>query len=219
MRLTTRLETCLHYTEGFQKLADIGTDHAMLPIEAVLRGNVLYALAIDNKFGPFMQARTNVRKYQVDSRVKVLLGDGLDKIDDDVDVVVISGMGGGSIADILTKGDRKKVKRFVLQPNTQARHIRAIAEEIGCHIAEEFVLEDQDVLYEVLVLDIGQQHYGELEIEYGPINLRDRPYYFLQKVRQDLAHYQSILKQVTTEERQIEIKKKITELEAILHEG
>ena len=94
MKISKRLSTCLKYTEGFNKLADIGTDHALLPINAVTLGYVSSAQAIDNKQGPFVIAYSNVLKYELNDKVEVILGDGIKKIDSDVDCVVISGMGG-----------------------------------------------------------------------------------------------------------------------------
>lgn len=215
MHLSKRLETCLRYTEGFQRLADIGTDHAMLPIEAVLRGNVMTAIAIDNKFGPYLQARTNVKKYQVENRVKVVLGDGLDKVDSDTDVVVISGLGGDSIATILEGAKDLNVKRFVLQANNNAYKIRASLSKIGYALLDELVLADQDVIYDVLVLEPGQSEMSELELEFGPINLRDKPHYFIQRIHSEIDHYKRILSQVTTEDRKHMIQQKIDTLETI----
>ncbi len=216
MHLSKRLETCLRYTEGFQRLADIGTDHAMLPIEAVLRGHVVSALAIDNKFGPFLQARTNVKKYQMENRVKVVLGEGLDKVDAETDVVVISGLGGDSIATILENIKTQNIKRFVLQANNNAYKIRAILPKIGYRLLDELVLADQNVIYDVLVLEPGQSEMNELELEFGPINLRDKPHHFIQRLHSEIDHYKRILAQVTSTDRKELIQHKIDTLEAIV---
>ena len=74
MKISKRLSTCLKYTEGFNKLADIGTDHALLPINAVTLGYVSSAQAIDNKQGPFVIAYSNVLKYELNDKVEVILG-------------------------------------------------------------------------------------------------------------------------------------------------
>ncbi|MCK5761700.1 MAG: tRNA (adenine(22)-N(1))-methyltransferase TrmK [Candidatus Izimaplasma sp.] len=116
MNLSKRLNSCLRFTEGFKRLADIGTDHALLPIEAIEHGCVLSAVAIDNKIGPFKIAFNNVKKSGFEKKITVLLSDGLEKLDDEVDVVVVSGMGGGLIANILLKHSLKNVKRVILQP-------------------------------------------------------------------------------------------------------
>jgi tRNA (adenine22-N1)-methyltransferase len=89
VKISKRLSICLKYTEGFNKLADIGTDHALLPINAITLGYVSSAQAIDNKQGPFVIAYSNVLKYELNNKIEVVLGDGIQKIDSDVDCVVI----------------------------------------------------------------------------------------------------------------------------------
>jgi len=218
MHLSTRLEACLKYTEGFVKLADIGTDHAMLPIVAVERGNVMKALAIDNKFGPFIQARTNVNKYQVTEKVKVLLGDGLEKIDDETDVVVISGMGGELIVKILSSSDLRNVKRIIIQPNNNVPLVRAILEQIEYHIVDELVLEDTKKLYEIIVVEKGTITLSTTEMEFGPINLIEKPYYFIQKVQRELDHLRSIIDNIEQPEERKKVEDRIQLLQEVTYE-
>lgn len=218
MHLSKRLEACLKYTEGFVKLADIGTDHAMLPIVAVQRGNVVSALAIDNKFGPFLAARTNIIKYNVTDKVKVLLGDGLEKIDDETDVVVISGMGGELIVTILTSFSLRNVKRFILQSNNNVPLIRQLLSDIGFYIVDELVLEDQKKLYEVLVIEKGHQQLTPLEIEFGPINVIQKPYYFLKKITRELEHLTSIVGNIEQPEEKLRIENRIKVLQEVANE-
>ena len=123
MKLSKRLSLCAKYTEGFINLADIGTDHALLPITCIQSGYVNKAQAIDNKKGPFVIAYSNVKKNNLTDRIKVKLSDGISEIDDDTDVVVIAGMGGELISKILQKDDKKQVKRFILQPNNNVEII------------------------------------------------------------------------------------------------
>lgn len=219
MQLSKRLEACLHYTEGFMHLADIGTDHALLPIEAVLRGYVMHAIGIDNKYGPFLQAKRNVSKYQLDARITLRLGDGLEKITDQTEVVVISGMGGELVAKILNEGNHKNVKRFVLQPNRNVRAVRTMIMELDYRIIDEIVLEDSDKFYDVLVVESGTITYTEKQLKYGPINLLQRPYYFIKRLEKDLKQYRDIASQLEPGERLEEILQAIKEMEMILHES
>jgi len=219
MELSKRLEACLHYTVGFLHLADIGTDHAFVPIEAVLRGHVQDAIAIDNKFGPYLQALNNVKKYMLKDRIKVRLGEGLEKIGEDTDVVVISGLGGELIAKILQDGDHKNVKRFVLQSNRNADVVRKTAMELGYHIADELVVEDAQKYYDVMVIERGRESYNHDQLEFGPINLVQRPYHFIQRLDHQIVQYHKILKNVETKERQDEIKRQIKRLEDIINES
>ena len=68
MSLSKRLLACAQYTDGFMKLADIGTDHALLPIYCINEGYVSQALAIDNKEGPYVIAYSNVKKNDLNHK-------------------------------------------------------------------------------------------------------------------------------------------------------
>lgn len=216
MPLSKRLHTCLQFAKGFHKLADIGTDHAFLPIQAVKEHYVYQAQAIDNKEGPYKIAKTNIEKFELQDKIHVSLSDGLTEIDDDVDVVTINGLGGRMIRDILLDGDLKNVKRLILQPNNEASRIRYILPEIGFYILDELVIEEHNRIYDLLVLERGVKTYTDLEIEYGPINVKLKPPFFVKRIEKEIKKYENITKHVTTKEQKAEIDAKIAELRSVL---
>lgn len=218
MQLSKRLEACLNYTQGFVYLADIGTDHALLPIEAVRRGHVVEAIAIDNKFGPYLQARNNVKKYQLEERIQIRLGDGLEKITPDTEVVVISGMGGELIATILEEGHRQNIKRFILQPNRNADIVRKTIMELGYQIIDELVLYEGSKYYDIIVVEPGKASYNAKELKFGPINLQQQPYHFIERLKQELKRFQSILDKVESVEEKQQLIDKIAQIEVILND-
>ena len=216
MKISKRLSACLKYTEGFNKLADIGTDHALLPINAVTLGYVSSAQAIDNKQGPFVIAYSNVLKYELNSKVEVILGDGIKKIDSDVDVVVISGMGGNLISDILLKDDKQNVKRFILQPNNDSHLVRSAIETIGFNIVDELVLNDNHKTYDLIIADIGKANYSEIELQFGPINIKEKPYFFIKRIEKEIAKLNKVLPHITTQSRKEEIESRLKLLEEVI---
>ena len=193
MRLSKRLEICLKFTDGFYHLADIGTDHAKVPIEAVKRGYVVKAQAIDNKHGPYVVAYSNVKKANLLDRITVKRSDGLTDIDKDTDVVIISGMGGLTIKEILTDGPRHNVKRFILQANDNTEAIRRSLESIEYKIVDELVFADKDKLYELIVIEPGNTTYTDIELVFGPVNLRQKPHFFLQKINKELSYITTVI--------------------------
>ena len=215
MKISKRLSICLKYTEGFNKLADIGTDHALLPINAITLGYVSSAQAIDNKQGPFVIAYSNVLKYELHDKIEVVLGDGINKIDSDVDCVVISGMGGSLVSDIILKDDKQNIKRFILQPNNDSNIVRKAIVEIGFHIVDELVFSDNHKTYDLIVADLGSVQYTDLEIEFGPINLKEKPYFFIQRIEKETAKLRNVLPNITTESRKKEILARLELLEEV----
>ena len=216
MSLSKRLNSCLRYTEGFNKLADIGTDHALLPIEAIENGHVSTALAIDNKIGPFGIAYNNVIQHKLEDKITVLLGDGLDQLDDAVDVVVISGMGGGLIANILQNHSLRNVKRLILQPNNDSHLIRELLGTIEYHIIDEVIINEKNKLYDLIVIEPGIIEYNKLQILFGPINLVEKSYFFVFRIEEEIKRLKQLLNQVTLVERRISIKARIILLEEAL---
>lgn len=216
MKLSKRLLSCAHFTQGFNRLADIGTDHAMLPIYCVKEGYVSTAQAIDNKEGPYVIAFSNVKKEQLDNKIDVVLGYGLEKIDDNVDVVVISGMGGTLISRILQRDDLKGVQRFVLQPNNDTESVRKALSGIGFKIVEEIVLMDASKLYDIIVIERGIAKYNNLELAFGPINLREKPYYFVKRIEKEIKNLTEITTKVIDPSQKLQILARIKLLEEAL---
>ncbi len=216
MSLSKRLNSCLEYTKGFNRLADIGTDHALLPIEAINRGYVLSALAIDNKKGPFEIAYNNVIEHKLEKSITVILGDGISRIDNDVDVVVISGMGGGLIANILVNYNLKNVKRLVLQPNNDASSIRGILDIIEFHIVDEDIINEKNKLYDLIIIETGIVYYNKLQIEFGPINLKKKSRFFIIRIKNEITRLNNLLNQISLEERKTTIKTRISLLKEAL---
>ena len=211
--LSKRLYACAKYTDGFNQLADIGTDHALLPIHCVTEGYVSNALAIDNKEGPFVIAYSNVLKRNLQDKIKVIKGDGIQKITDKTDVVVIAGMGGRLIAEILTKHATQNVKRFILQPNNEADKVRSILKKINYLIIDELVLKENHKYYDIIVIEQGQKVYTDFEVSFGPINLRNKPFYFLERIEKEIKKLEKILPNITTDQRKSSMVERIQRLE------
>ncbi|MDR0930548.1 MAG: class I SAM-dependent methyltransferase [Clostridiales bacterium] len=92
-----------HACEGMT-LIDVGCDHGYIPIYCVQSGFVEHAIAVDIRPGPMMRARENVARFKLEDKIELLLSDGLDKIERVArNIVVIAGMGGYEIRDILAR--------------------------------------------------------------------------------------------------------------------
>lgn len=216
MKLSRRLSLCAKYTDGFMNLADIGTDHALLPIVCVMKGYVSKAQAIDNKRGPFVIAFSNVKKYNQQEKIKVKLSDGISEIDDDTDVVVIAGMGGDLISQILLKDNKKNVKRFILQPNNNPETIRGILKEIEYKVFDELVFEDQKKIYDVIVIEKGRSDLSEDEVTFGPINLKSKPHYFMKRLTKEYEYLKLVIKNVENEEEKLKLLSRLNQIEEVL---
>ena len=101
LELSPRLALIAGWVPPGAKLADVGTDHAYLPVWLTLHGRVVSAIASDLRKGPLERARATGRTYGAEG-IDFRLGDGLAFIrPDEADTIVIAGMGGENIAQIL----------------------------------------------------------------------------------------------------------------------
>lgn len=140
--LPRRLAALLPLVGQVGTLADIGTDHALLPAHAVLRGVCERAIAIDLRDAPLVSARANLSLLGVADRVTLRRGDGLAALANDrVDAVVLAGLGGRTFLDWMAAAPEvvRSIGRIVVQPNGQLAEIRAWARASGLWLLDESV--------------------------------------------------------------------------------
>ena len=119
--LTPRLEMCAKFAEGSKLLADVGTDHAYLPINLLMHGKIDFAVAADLRQGPLQSARRHAMEAGCADKIRFELADGLDFPGAvDCDAVVCAGMGGETIAGILERAPwTLSDTKLILQPQSK----------------------------------------------------------------------------------------------------
>ncbi len=148
--LSPRLREVADQVRPGCRLADVGTDHAYLPVWLLLQGVVEYAVASDLRQGPLERARENALRYGVLDRLSLRLCDGLSGISpEEADTVVIAGMGGETIAAILSRAfwTREEGRQLLLQPMTAQEELRRWLMEHGYRIEEETLVREGGSLY------------------------------------------------------------------------
>ncbi len=151
--LDARLAQVAAFVRKGSRLADIGTDHARLPVELVKSGVCTYAIASDVKKGPVAAANRTVGEAELSQKIDVRLGNGLQTVHpDEVDDIVIAGMGGETIAMILADAPWVQQERYrmILQPMTRAEKLRRYLWENGFDILSEAVVQDGKHWYTVI---------------------------------------------------------------------
>jgi tRNA (adenine22-N1)-methyltransferase len=171
LQLNPRLLKIAQLVPKSKVLADIGTDHAYIPIWAVKNGIVDFAIASDINSGPVERARKNVNCFCLSEKIDMRLGPGLSTVNpDEAEVIVIAGMGGILISDILENGNEaaKKAKRLILQPMTAAKELRTYLCRNGYSIQEEHLVREDEKIYNILCVKFGDIcQYSERELLLG----------------------------------------------------
>lgn len=206
-KLSRRLTALAEWVPEGARLADIGTDHALLPVYLAKAGKITYAVAGDVHAGPAEAARRQVAEAGLDEIISVRLGDGFHVLaPGEVDTVCIAGMGGSLIARLLIEAGNRLdgVRTLVLSPHGAEDRVRQWLRDNSFVLVNERLLEEEGIIYTLLkaVLSDGCQADAEkaneeiydpkllapcvpsmsvhLQYEMGPLLLRnpDETFYF-----------------------------------------
>ncbi|MEW9667384.1 tRNA (adenine(22)-N(1))-methyltransferase TrmK [Ammoniphilus sp. 3BR4] len=153
LTVSKRLDTIASFVRPGSKVADIGSDHAFLPVYLIQAGKAVSAIAGEVNKGPWESAKRHVMASGLVDEIDVRLGDGLSVLaDGEVDTVCIAGMGGTLISHILEQGiaGLSSVEHLILQPNVAERQVREWLYTNGWQLIGESILEEDGVIYEVL---------------------------------------------------------------------
>ncbi|OUM95960.1 MAG: SAM-dependent methyltransferase [Thermobacillus sp. ZCTH02-B1] len=220
--LSARLSAVAELVPPGARVADIGSDHALLPAWLVSTGKSPFAVAGEVRDGPLRQSMARIEADGLADVVAVRKGDGLAVIaPGEVDCVVIAGMGGALIASILDAGEAagklRGVRTLVLQPNVGEDLVRRWLLEHGWHLASERIVEEDGRWYEMLearrlkdadrlnaaLYDpsfLGLEHPPErlraLLLRMGPWLLRQPDERFFGKWRSELDKMETIRRQI-----------------------
>lgn len=202
--LSKRLEAVGRFVPEAARLADIGSDHAYLPVALMLKGKIDFAVAGEVVKGPFESAKRQVSKNGLSERIEVRLANGLDAIEkqDQINAITIAGMGGSLIRDILESGRQNQrlsgKERLILQPNIGEKTLRAWLKENNYQIIAEEILEENKKIYEIIVAEKKEQpiEYSEKELMFGPHLLAEKNAIFLAKWQRELKQREVILEQL-----------------------
>ena len=180
MKLTPRLQAIADLIPPGSVIADIGTDHAYLPVYLLTEQICDKAVASDVKQAPLVSAQETIAAFNCHQRIDLRFGSGLQilKDEDDVDTVVIAGLGARTIAVILTEGREKlkHVERLVLQPMTETGYLRLYLAENGFAIVHETLAMEGKHLYEIILAKAGkEQEKDPFRLAFGPRLLEKKP--------------------------------------------
>jgi len=201
IKLSKRLHTIASFAEPGCRAADIGTDHAYIPIDLIQREIAEHVIAMDVRRGPLIRARDHIARYRLKDRIETRLSDGLSKLHSgEADTVIIAGMGGELMLRILAEGCHvwESVKQWILSPQSEIEEFRRGLEELGFSIGKETMLCEEGKYYTVMLVRRGQMHYDDaFRYRYGDLLIRekhpvlleflDREEHTLKKIRNRLS--------------------------------
>ena len=168
LKISKRLCTAAQYVRSGAVVADIGTDHAYLPIFLLKSGKISYAVCSDINEGPLRSARENAREAGIFENIDFTLADGADALADrELSDIAICGMGGELIADIIDRAPHLKDENInlILQPMTKQEKLRAYLASAGFGITHESYSFDSGKYYVCLLASFNGKCREISEIE------------------------------------------------------
>ncbi|MBP3722159.1 MAG: SAM-dependent methyltransferase [Selenomonadaceae bacterium] len=178
MQIGERLLKITSFVNQNAKVADIGTDHAKIPIYLTQKNIISYAIASDKNDNPLQFAKENIRRFGVEKNIDIRLGDGLKSLKKgEVDTIIIAGMGGGLITKILSDAPNilKEISQLILQPMSEGNILRSWLMENKFLIEDEVLVKEDGKIYEIISAVHGNmKKLNDAELMFGNIILQNK---------------------------------------------
>lgn len=176
--LSLRLSSLTKFVNYNDKIIDIGCDHALLDIFLVKSDLVKSIIASDINVQALNSGIKNIENEGLSDKISARLGDGLNVLTDkdNIDTVIISGMGTNTIMGILNNDHLKDINKLIIQSNNDHTMLRKYVTKLGFFIKNEEYFQDNKKNYINIVFVRGNKKYSKLDLTYGPILKHNKPY-------------------------------------------
>ena len=182
IRISKRMQALAAMVTPGNVLCDVGCDHGYLPIHLVQKGVIPRAIAMDVAEGPLLAARTHIAEHGLSQVIETRRSDGLENLSfREADTILIAGMGGGLVMDILSSHPRiaKSVKELVLQPQSELYEVRHFLWQQGYELLQEDMVKEDGKYYPMMKVAPGREDASgtrptEEELYFGSMLLADR---------------------------------------------
>lgn len=226
MELSRRLKAVADLVSENKRVADIGCDHGYVSIYLASERKCKKVIAMDVNVGPLEHAKTNIEKFGLHKQIEARLSDGTKALKkDEVDTLLIAGMGGRLMNRILQDGfdSLGDFEELVLQPQSEVENVRAFLRKNNYQIVDEnFVIEDGKnypmiKAIKVPQVEIDEQFFSiELQDLFGPVLLNKRPEDFVTYLKLKKEKNSELLQRITQAEKKEDMLVLISQIDYVL---
>ncbi len=200
--------------------ADIGADHGKLMIALFEGGIISHGYAVENKKGPYNRLVKALTEKGIEDSVVPLFSDGISELPQSVHTVIIAGMGGNNIIDILKKYPAKtqQIQTLIIDAHTAIPKVRKEISNLGFVIADEKMVREDDIFYEIIkFIRADKAMYGDKDLEFGPILRSEKSATFKEKYQSRLVEINNLLNNKELPESRVdELNKEKARIQSIL---
>lgn len=209
INLSDRLQAVADMVPNGSKIVDVGTDHGYVPVYLVQNGICQNAIACDINSSPLKSCEYLVRETGLEDKIKCILSNGLDNVpNDEYDTVILAGMGGELIADILSRVENVTEKSFIINPMTHSEIVRKWLFDNKFEILNDVVLPD------------GKHHYNIIYAKYSDkVVKKTQTDYYLGEIKDfsDKEYFEHLLNYLNNKQKSgIDFSQVIKNIEAKL---
>lgn len=207
MNLSKRLKA-IYDMVPFAVTADIGSDHGKLMIALFNDARIPKGYAIENKKGPYNRLVKALTEAKIEEEVVPLFSDGISDLPTFVSTIVLAGMGGDTILKILNDHPEKLklVQTIIIDAHTNTPKLRKEISDMGFVIADEKVVEEDNIYYEIIkFIRSDVAYYNEKDIEFGPILRKEQSATFKQKYEARIKEIEYLLSNKSLPENKINV--------------
>lgn len=214
MKLTNRLLKIASLVSKNKRLADIGTDHGYIPVYLLNEGRIDFAILADINKGPLENARSEVKRNKLEDKVDLRLGSGIEVLKKgEVDEVIIAGMGGILIGELLeaNKEVSHSVDKLILQPMQAQEELRQYLLNNGYEILDECLEKEDFRLYEIIVAKYtGKNTHLEDDIYYevGKKLIENKDELLVEFIENKIKKYNNIISKLGDNDTEAVIAKR-----------
>ena len=198
IKLSKRLETISRLVPNDSKVIDIGCDHGLLDIYLYQKKISTKIIASDVNENALNNAKKNIEKNNLSKYIETRLGNGLDILNDndEIDTIIISGMGAHTAVGILknNKDKLKKISTIVIQSNTKVDFLRKEIVKLNFLIDDEILVEDNKKVYTVIRFIKGNKKYNNKELFFGPVLIKKNCPIFKKHNKEEMQKLYLLLK-------------------------
>ena len=195
MKLSKRLQTIYDMVPA-GVAADVGSDHGKLIISLFQNGIISKGYAIENKKGPYSRLEKAISDADVLEHIVPMFSDGISELPSDVDIIIIAGMGGFNIVEILKAHPQKlkNVKTIIVDAHNAVPELRKQVCKMGYVIADEDIVNDAGKYYEIIKFVAGECAYlDDPDYEFGPILRNEKSLTFKEKYQTRINEINKLL--------------------------
>ena len=230
-KLSERLLAVAAFSEGAGVLADVGTDHGYVPVFLVTEGKIGRAIALDVNPGPLERAKEHIEAYGVGDYIQARLSDGVSALaPGEADTILIAGMGGALMMNILKKGGRvcRRAKKLVLQPQSELPLFRRFLAGEGYVTDDGNIIKEDGRFYPMMCVHYdpeqaagegraaGTDRWDEVCFRYGRLLISQRNPVLLEYLQKERGVQEALLVRLKTQKETEQIIRRVREVEDAL---